>query len=33
MVPHAFGAHGGPVEILCILDHDGQRAHLHPPTA
>ena len=22
MVPHAFGAHGGPAEILCILDHD-----------
>jgi len=32
MVPHAFGAHGGPVEILGILDHDGQRTHLgHGP--
>ena len=30
MVPHAFGAHGGPVEILGILDHDGQRTHLRP---
>jgi transcriptional regulator with XRE-family HTH domain len=34
MVPHAFGAQDGPAEILCILDHDGQRTHLgptHPP--
>lgn len=30
MIPHAFGAHGGPAEILCILDHDGQRTHLKP---
>jgi transcriptional regulator with XRE-family HTH domain len=30
MVPHAFGARGGPAEVLCILDHDGQRTHLHP---
>ncbi len=30
MVPHAFGAHGGPVEVLSIFDHDGERAHLHP---
>lgn len=30
MVPHAIGAHGGPVEILIILDHDGERTHLHP---
>jgi DNA-binding Xre family transcriptional regulator/quercetin dioxygenase-like cupin family protein len=30
MIPHAFGAHNGPVEILTILDHDGERAHLHP---
>ena len=30
MIPHAFGARGGPAEILCILDHDGQRSHLHP---
>ncbi len=29
MVPHAIGAHGGPAEILVILDHDGERAHLH----
>jgi len=28
MVPHAFGAHGGAAEILCIFDHDGQRTHL-----
>jgi transcriptional regulator with XRE-family HTH domain len=28
MIPHAFGAHGGPAEFLCILDHDGQRTHL-----
>lgn len=30
MVPHAFGAHGGPAEILCILDHEGERCHLGP---
>jgi transcriptional regulator with XRE-family HTH domain len=30
MVPHAIAAHGGPVEILIILDHDGERSHLHP---
>jgi transcriptional regulator with XRE-family HTH domain len=30
MVPHAIGAHGGPVEILIILDRDGERVHLHP---
>jgi len=29
MVPHAVEAHHGPVEILTIFDHDGQRAHLH----
>lgn len=29
LVPHAIGAEGGPVEILSIYDHDGQRAHLH----
>lgn len=29
MVPHAVGAHDGPVEILVILDHDGEHAHLH----
>jgi transcriptional regulator with XRE-family HTH domain len=31
LIPHAIGAHGGPAEILCILDHDGQRTHLHNP--
>ncbi len=30
MVPHTIGAHDGPVEILTIFDHDGERAHLHP---
>jgi transcriptional regulator with XRE-family HTH domain len=30
MIPHAFGAQGGPAEVLCILDHDGRRTHLHP---
>jgi transcriptional regulator with XRE-family HTH domain len=30
MIPHAFGAHDGPAEILCIFDHDGQRTHLRP---
>ncbi|MFR9732020.1 helix-turn-helix domain-containing protein [Saccharopolyspora sp. MS10] len=29
MTPHAFGAHDGPAEILTLLDHDGQRTHLH----
>ena len=28
MTPHAIGAHGGPVEILTVLDHDGERSHL-----
>jgi quercetin dioxygenase-like cupin family protein len=28
MVPHAFGAHEGPAEILGIFDHDGRRTHL-----
>ena len=31
MIPHAFGAHDGPVEILCIFDHDGEQAHRQPP--
>lgn len=31
MVPHAVRAHEGPVEILTIFDHDGERAHLHGP--
>jgi len=30
MIPHAVGAQGGPAEILCIFDHDGQRTHLQP---
>jgi transcriptional regulator with XRE-family HTH domain len=30
MIPHAFGAHGGPAEIIGIFDHDGHRTHLHP---
>jgi transcriptional regulator with XRE-family HTH domain len=29
MTPHAITAHGGPAEVLTILDHDGERAHLH----
>ncbi len=33
MVPHSIGAHGGPVEILSILSHDGGLAHLHGPAA
>lgn len=28
MIPHAFGAHGGPAEVLFIFDHDGRRTHL-----
>jgi transcriptional regulator with XRE-family HTH domain len=31
MIPHAFGARGGPAEVLCIFDHDGQRTHLRSP--
>jgi quercetin dioxygenase-like cupin family protein len=27
MIPHAFGAHEGPVEILCIFDPAGEQAH------
>jgi transcriptional regulator with XRE-family HTH domain len=30
MIPHAFGASGGPAEVLGIFDHDGQRTHLRP---
>ncbi|MFJ6215126.1 helix-turn-helix domain-containing protein [Streptomyces sp. NPDC092296] len=30
MIPHAFGAHGGPAEILGVFDPDGQRTHLRP---
>ena len=29
MTPHLISAHKGPVEILTILDHDGERAHRH----
>jgi DNA-binding Xre family transcriptional regulator/quercetin dioxygenase-like cupin family protein len=28
MLPHAFGAQGGPAEILGIFDPDGRRTHL-----
>jgi transcriptional regulator with XRE-family HTH domain len=28
MVPHAFGSAGGPAEVLCILDQEGERSHL-----
>lgn len=28
LIPHAVKAHGGPAEILIILDRDGQRTHL-----
>jgi transcriptional regulator with XRE-family HTH domain len=28
MIPHAFGAHDGPAEVLGIFDHGGQRTHL-----
>ena len=31
MVPPAITAHDGPVEILTILSHDGERAHLYGP--
>ena len=30
MTPHAINAHEGPAEMLCIFDHDGNRAHLGP---
>jgi transcriptional regulator with XRE-family HTH domain len=29
MTPHSMSGHGGPVEILSILDHHGERVHLH----
>jgi hypothetical protein len=28
MTPHTMGGNGGPAEILSILDHNGERAHL-----
>jgi transcriptional regulator with XRE-family HTH domain len=30
MIPHAIAAYDGPVEILIMLDHSGERVHLHP---
>ena len=30
MTPHSIGGRGGPAEILTILDHHGERAHLTP---
>ncbi|MEV8638448.1 helix-turn-helix domain-containing protein [Streptosporangium sp. NPDC051023] len=32
MIPHAFGTDDGPAEILCVLDHEGQRTHLRELT-
>ncbi|GAA3592313.1 helix-turn-helix transcriptional regulator [Nonomuraea rosea] len=32
MTPHVIGAHEGPVEILTILDHNGERTHLPTTT-
>lgn len=29
MTPHSIAALNGPVEILTIFDHDGERAHAH----
>lgn len=29
MTPHAMRGHDGPAEILSILDHHGEHAHLH----
>lgn len=31
MEPHSLGAVDGPAEILTILDHDGERAHMPMP--
>ncbi|HUD35344.1 MAG TPA: helix-turn-helix transcriptional regulator [Streptosporangiaceae bacterium] len=28
MTPHSISGHEGPVEVLCIFDHDGDQAHL-----
>jgi transcriptional regulator with XRE-family HTH domain len=30
MIPHAISAYDEPVEVLIILDHDGERCHLQP---
>ncbi|WP_189185546.1 helix-turn-helix domain-containing protein [Streptomyces albiflavescens] len=29
MTPHTLRSDRGPAEILCILDHNGERSHLH----
>ena len=29
MTPHSITGYGGPAELLTILDHHGERAHLH----
>ncbi|MFD5445761.1 cupin domain-containing protein [Streptomyces tendae] len=29
MPPHTLRSDRGPAEILCILDHNGERSHLH----
>ncbi|MEU9234046.1 helix-turn-helix domain-containing protein [Streptomyces subrutilus] len=28
-IPHTIRSDRGPADILCILDHDGKRSHLH----
>jgi len=33
MIPHAINAQDGPVEILCVFDHDGDHAHLRTEAA
>ncbi|MCB5906661.1 cupin domain-containing protein [Streptomyces pinistramenti] len=30
MAPHALRAHGGPAEVLVVLDQDGERTPLRP---
>jgi transcriptional regulator with XRE-family HTH domain len=32
MTPHTIRSDRGPAEILCILDHNGERSHLHTST-
>ena len=32
MTPHTIRCDRGPAEILCILDHNGERNHLHAST-
>ena len=29
MTPHSMVGYGGPAELLIVLDHHGERAHLH----